>query len=77
LSEGVSIRNKEHLYYYLLYRRRFPPPGVEYKGSEPRCPNCLCQFKWKGRYCRTCGSYPVLPTFERDLKDVRNEAISR
>jgi asparagine synthase (glutamine-hydrolysing) len=76
LSEGVSIRDKEHLYYYLLYRRMFPPPGTEYKASERRCPNCLCQFKWKGRYCRTCGSYPVLPTIKRDLQDGRNEVVS-
>jgi asparagine synthase (glutamine-hydrolysing) len=76
LSEGVSIRDKEHLYYYLLYRRKFPPPGTGYKGSEPRCPNCLCQFKWQGRYCRTCGSYPVLPTIKRDLKDAKNKVIS-
>jgi asparagine synthase (glutamine-hydrolysing) len=76
LSDGVSIRDKEHLYYYLLYRRKFPPPGTEYGGSEPRCPNCRCQFKWKGRYCRTCGSYPVFPTLKKDLKDVRNEVVS-
>jgi asparagine synthase (glutamine-hydrolysing) len=76
LSEGVSIRDKEHLYYYLLYRRKFPPPGTGYKGSEPRCPNCLCQFKWQGRYCRTCGSHPVSPTIKRDLKDTKNEVIS-
>jgi asparagine synthase (glutamine-hydrolysing) len=72
MSEGVSIRDKEHLYYYLLYRRRFPPPELEYNGSEPRCPKCLSQFKWRGRYCRTCGSYPVLPTSNGELKDVRN-----
>lgn len=64
MSEGVTIRNKEHLYYYLLYRRKFPPPGMDYNGSEVRCPKCLCRFKWKGRYCRTCGSYPVSPSFK-------------
>jgi asparagine synthase (glutamine-hydrolysing) len=59
-EEGVIIRNKEHLYYYLLYRRTFPPPRTYNKSCSMRCPKCLGPFKWKGSYCRTCGSYPIL-----------------
>ena len=61
MDEGVMIRNKEHLYYYLLYRRKFPAPRMDDEGFRFRCPKCLCPFTWEGSYCRTCGSYPVLP----------------
>lgn len=61
MDEGVTVRNKEHLYYYLMYRRRFPVPGMDHKDFRLRCPKCLCPFNWKGSYCRTCGSYPVSP----------------
>ncbi len=60
-NEGVMIRSREHLYYYLLYRRNFPPPRIEEKEFNLRCSFCLCPFKWVGSYCRTCGSYPASP----------------
>lgn len=59
-DEGVIIRDKEHLYYYLLYRRMFPPPRMYNKSCAFRCPKCLGPFIWKGSYCRTCGSYPIV-----------------
>lgn len=61
MDEGVMIRNREHLYYYLLYRRKYPAPRTDDEGFKLRCPRCLCPFTWRGSYCRTCGSYPVSP----------------
>jgi asparagine synthase (glutamine-hydrolysing) len=58
-NEGVFLRDKEHLYYYLMYRRRFPPPGARDKSCVRRCPKCLGPFVWKDSYCRTCGAYPI------------------
>jgi asparagine synthase (glutamine-hydrolysing) len=61
MGEGVVINDKEHLYYYLLYRRKFPAPRMDNNYYNLRCPKCQCPFVWEGNYCRTCGSYPVSP----------------
>jgi asparagine synthase (glutamine-hydrolysing) len=61
MSEGVIVKDKEHLYYYLLYRRKFPVPRMDNEYYNLRCPKCQCPFIWEGNYCRTCGSYPVSP----------------
>ncbi len=58
LSEGVIIKDKEQLYYYTIFRKFFSPPKEE-QCSSSRCPKCNCCFKWKGRFCRTCGAFPV------------------
>jgi asparagine synthase (glutamine-hydrolysing) len=60
LFEGVIIKDKEQLYYYKIFRTYFSPPKYE-ECSSARCPNCSCCFKWKGRFCRTCGAFPVTP----------------
>ncbi|MCD6037899.1 MAG: putative asparagine synthase [Nitrososphaeraceae archaeon] len=60
LSEGVIIKDKEQLYYYSIFRMYFSPPKEE-ECLSVRCPKCNCCFKWKGRFCRTCGSFPVEP----------------
>jgi asparagine synthase (glutamine-hydrolysing) len=60
LSEGVIIKDKEQLYYYKVFRTYFPPPKDE-ECSSTRCPKCNCCFKWNGRFCRTCGAFPVIP----------------
>lgn len=59
LAEGVKLRNKEHLHYYAMYRSYHAPPGDE--RCDMRCPECSGCFKWQGRFCRTCGAYPVTP----------------
>jgi asparagine synthase (glutamine-hydrolysing) len=60
LAEGVLIRDKEQLYYYSIFRKYFSPPKEE-ECSSARCPKCNCCFTWKGRFCRTCGAFPVVP----------------
>ncbi|HEY9387170.1 MAG TPA: asparagine synthase-related protein [Nitrososphaeraceae archaeon] len=59
--EGVKIRDKEHLYYYLIYKENFSIPKKDNKKHNLRCSECLAAFVWNGRYCRTCGSFPVVP----------------
>jgi len=57
-SEQVSIRTKEQLYYYRIYRQFFPPPFEE-RCSSKRCPYCAACLREPGRYCDTCGSFPL------------------
>ncbi len=64
LSESTKIRDKEHLYYYLLYRRYFSSPKDEACNGHPRCPECKGCFITAGKFCRICGSFPVKPESE-------------
>jgi asparagine synthase (glutamine-hydrolysing) len=61
-QDGVAIRSKEHLNYYAIFRSYFPPPKEESKNCELRCTECRACFKSSGRFCRTCGAFPVTPT---------------
>jgi asparagine synthase (glutamine-hydrolysing) len=60
-QDGVTIRSKEHLNYYAIFRSYFPPPKEESKNCELHCPQCQACFKTTGRFCRTCGAFPVTP----------------
>jgi asparagine synthase (glutamine-hydrolysing) len=59
-SEGVALRSKEHLHYYALFRSYFPAPKEE--KCALRCPSCRACMEKDGRFCRTCGAFPVQPT---------------
>lgn len=59
-SEGVRIRSKEHLNYYAIFRGYFPPPKQESGNCDKVCPECQACLS-KGRFCRTCGAFPVNP----------------
>jgi asparagine synthase (glutamine-hydrolysing) len=58
-QDGVRIRSKEHLHYYAIFRSYFLPPKEE--GCESRCPECSGCVAHGGRFCRTCGAFPVMP----------------
>jgi asparagine synthase (glutamine-hydrolysing) len=58
-QDGVTIRSKEHLHYYAIFRSYFPPPKEE--DCELRCPECSGCMARGGRFCRTCGAFPVEP----------------
>ena len=61
-QQGVRLRSKEHAYYYQSYLRHFSPPREESETEcKSRCPECLACFKTAGKFCRTCGAYPVVP----------------
>ena len=56
--DGVTIRTKESLHYYGVYRRLHgrPRPAA---GCERACPYCGCGIGADDRYCRMCGAYPA------------------
>lgn len=58
-QDGVRIRNKEQLHYYAIFRSYFSPPKEE--DCESRCPECRGCMAQDGRFCRTCGAFPVAP----------------
>jgi asparagine synthase (glutamine-hydrolysing) len=58
-QDGVIIRNKEHLHYYAIFRSHFPLPKEE--DCESRCPECRGCMAQGGKFCRTCGAFPVAP----------------
>ncbi|MEM2319827.1 MAG: asparagine synthase-related protein [Candidatus Bathyarchaeia archaeon] len=57
-DDRVVIRDKEHLFYYEVYRSIF---GVPYSLSSHgrKCPNCNSNVNETATYCRTCGAYPI------------------
>ncbi len=59
-AEGVRIRSKEHLNYYAIFRGYFSPPKEESGNCYKVCPHCHACLQ-KGRFCRTCGAFPVSP----------------
>jgi len=61
-AEGVTIRDKEHLYYYEAFRDYFPPPCEE-DCFNARCPDCNGCVLSNTNYCRTCGAFPISPGF--------------
>ncbi|MGI0034783.1 MAG: asparagine synthase C-terminal domain-containing protein [Nitrososphaera sp.] len=58
-EEGVKLKSKEHLHYYTLFRSHNSPPKDQV--CELRCPDCMACMEYAGRYCRTCGAFPVTP----------------
>jgi asparagine synthase (glutamine-hydrolysing) len=61
-NEGVFIRDKEHLFYYRIFRKFFDAPIHQIcneSQKSKRCPFCNTVFIWKGSFCKTCGAYPV------------------
>lgn len=61
-AEGVTIRDKEHLYYYEAFRDYFPPPCEE-DCFDARCPDCNGCVLSNTNYCGTCGAFPISPGF--------------
>jgi len=56
--DKVVIRDKEHLFYYEIYRSTV---GVPYLISSQgkKCPQCSSNVDEAATYCRTCGAYPI------------------
>lgn len=57
-KEGVRIRDKEHLAYYLLYRKLFSPP-TEIRKTKHSCPECGGDADPSSNFCKICGAYPI------------------
>lgn len=57
-QDKVTIRDKEHLFYYEVYRSivGVPHPTL---ASAKICPDCNSDVPNEASFCRTCGAYPV------------------
>lgn len=63
-AQKVKLRSKEHMFYYQSYLKYFDPPdsySSEMDHSAGRCPECRALFRTAGKFCRTCGAFPVDP----------------
>ena len=56
-KDGVTIRTKESLHYYELYRENFKVP--EYDGNKNICPDCNAELITDSKFCRMCGKFPL------------------
>jgi asparagine synthase (glutamine-hydrolysing) len=56
-QDGVTIRDKEHLAYYEVYRELIGLPSSSV--GDRRCPQCGAGVDEKATFCRTCGAYPI------------------
>jgi asparagine synthase (glutamine-hydrolysing) len=56
-EDGVAIRDKEHLYYYEIYRELIGLPSAT--DGARKCPQCGAGVGEKATFCPTCGAYPI------------------
>ncbi len=57
-EDKVTIRDKEQLFYYEIYRSAVGVPRpTELEGKL--CPQCNSNVAEKSTFCRTCGAYPI------------------
>jgi asparagine synthase (glutamine-hydrolysing) len=55
-KDGVTIRDKEHLAYYQIFRTVL---GARPKTTGRTCPQCQYEVREDATFCRTCGAYPI------------------
>lgn len=54
--DKVIVRDKEHLYYYRIYKSFFGSP-IKKTCNSPRCSFCSACLTYP-KYCYTCGAFP-------------------
>lgn len=54
-SDGITIRTKESMHYYEIFRKFHGSPISK---AENRCPFCKHDIK-DSKFCRMCGAFPV------------------
>jgi len=57
-EDRVTIRSKEHLHYYEIYRGLIGIPHLSAVEGR-KCPECGGNVKENTAYCRVCGAYPI------------------
>jgi len=55
-GDNITIRTKESLHYYELYKESFRVP--EYQG-ENTCSDCNAEIVNNSKFCRMCGKFPI------------------
>lgn len=60
-SDQVTIRDKEHLFYYEIFKSHFGVPAEFFKDAEGKlCPYCNSKGgNEKSKFCKVCGAYPI------------------
>lgn len=56
-NDNVTIRTKESLQYYEIYRKYHTIP--ETKESGAKCPDCKYAIVEDSKFCRMCGRFPL------------------
>ncbi len=66
LEEKVELRDKEHLFFYRIFRKYFNEPRKEdsiheqiEREKSKKCTYCNTNFIWDGNFCKVCGAFPV------------------
>ncbi len=61
VADQVSIRDKEHLFYYEIFRSHIGIPSEVFKDAGGRhCPYCNSNgINERSKFCKVCGAYPV------------------
>ena len=57
-ADGVTIRSKESIHYYDIYRKYFEIPS-KLHSSSTKCPYCQYSVELNGKFCRMCGAFPI------------------
>lgn len=59
-KDQVSIRDKEQLFYYEIFRSLFGTPiKIFLKAKGKLCPYCKSKGDERSSFCRICGAYPI------------------
>jgi asparagine synthase (glutamine-hydrolysing) len=59
-GDKVTIRDKEHLFYYEVFRSFFEPPAEIFSDVQGKlCPQCKSKVDIRSNFCRICGAYPI------------------
>nr|AIF11509.1 asparagine synthase (asnB, ASNS) [uncultured marine thaumarchaeote KM3_52_F05]AIF11551.1 asparagine synthase (asnB, ASNS) [uncultured marine thaumarchaeote KM3_52_H04] len=56
-GDNVTIRTKESLHYYELYKENFRIP--EYHDKKNLCSDCNAEIDSNSKFCRMCGKFPI------------------
>jgi len=56
-EDGVTIRTKESLHYYELYKKLFGSP--KHHDEEISCPDCNTTIISNSKFCKMCGKFPL------------------
>ena len=57
-DDGVTIRSKESLHYYEIFREKFDPP-IRTNSNQNVCNDCGSEIKKNAKFCRMCGRFPI------------------
>ena len=56
-EDSITIRTKESLHYYELYKENFKIP--EYDSNKNICTDCNAEIVINSKFCRMCGKFPL------------------